>query len=360
MKQEKFLKGRGAQQNTPNKFLKHIHEIRHDFLDFCAKEGEIVTQRRTQYLPVFPKSIVNKITSPDVGMEYSMNPYQGCEHGCIYCYARNTHEYWGLSAGLDFERQILIKKNAASLLESKLKSKKWKATTIVLSGNTDCYQPAEQEYKITRACLEVFLKYRHPVGIITKNSLILRDIDLLRELNSYGLVGVNISITTLSENTRRILEPRTATIKKRLETIKTLTENKIPVNAMLAPIIPGINSHELINLSKAAADYGASSFGYTIVRLNGAIGHIFSDWIRKALPDKAEKVLNLIASCHGGTLNDSRFGLRTKGEGKIAHQIKEMAKLAKLKYYRGRNFPKLNRELHSEYKQGQWNLFNGQ
>lgn len=358
MKQNNFIRGRGAQQNTPNKFLKHIHEIQQDFLEFCRKEGEEAIQKKTQYLAVFPKTIVNKVTSPDVGMEYSMNPYQGCEHGCIYCYARNTHEYWGLSAGLDFEQKILVKKDTAKLLEAKLKSSKWKAATIVLSGNTDCYQPAEQKFKITRACLEVFLRYRHPVGIITKNSLILRDMDLLRELNYHGLVGVNISITSLSENTRRILEPRTTTIKKRLETIAILAENKIPVNAMLAPIIPGINSHEIINLAKAAADHGASSFAYTIVRLNGAIGLIFTDWIRKAMPDRAEKVLSLIASCHGGTLNDSRFGLRSKGEGHIAYQIQEMAKLAKLRYYKGRSFPKLNRELHEQYKLGQWKLFN--
>ena len=291
-------------------------------------------------------------------MEYSMNPYQGCEHGCIYCYARNTHEFWGLSAGLDFEQKILVKKDAASLLESKLRSSKWKAETIVLSGNTDCYQPAEQEYKITRACLEVFLKYRHPVGIITKNSLILRDLDLLKKLSDDGLIGVNISLTSLSENTRRTLEPRTTTIKKRLETIAVLAENKIPVNAMLAPIIPGINSHEILNLAKVAADHGATSFAYTIVRLNGAIGLIFTDWIRKVMPDRAEKVLNLIASCHGGTLNDSRFGLRGRGEGQIAKQIQDMAKLAKRKYFEGRSFPKLNRDLYEQYKQGQWKLFN--
>lgn len=358
MKQNNFIKGRGAQHNTPNKFLKYIHEIEQDFLEFCEKEGEEATKRKTEYLAVFPKTIVNKVTSPDVGMEYSMNPYQGCEHGCIYCYARNTHEFWGLSAGLDFEQKILVKKDAASLLESKLKSGKWKADTIVLSGNTDCYQPAEQEFKITRACLEVFLRYRHPVGIITKNALILRDLDLLKELNTHGLVGVNISLTSLSESTRRILEPRTTTINKRLQTIAILAENKIPVNAMLAPIIPGINSHEIINLAKVAADHGASSFAYTIVRLNGAIGLIFTDWIRKVMPDKAEKVLNLIASCHGGTLNDSRFGLRGKGEGQIAKQIQDMAKLAKLKYFEGRSFPKLNRDLYEPYKKGQWKLFN--
>ncbi|NNJ89867.1 MAG: radical SAM protein, partial [Eudoraea sp.] len=163
-----YLKGRGAQQNSKNQFEVLHSEWRDDFLEFCLKEGELADSNKTAYLPVFPKTIINKVTSPDVGMSYSMNPYQGCEHGCIYCYARNTHEFWGYSAGLDFERKILIKENAPQLLEEKLKSKQWKAETIVLSGNTDCYQPAENKYRITRACLEVFLKYRHPVGIITK------------------------------------------------------------------------------------------------------------------------------------------------------------------------------------------------
>jgi len=241
-----YIKGRGAQQNTHNRFFQHIYETRDDFLEFCRIEGEDADNNKTHYIPIFPKTIVNKVTSPDIGMSFSMNPYQGCEHGCIYCYARNTHEYWGYSAGLDFERKILIKKDAPKLLEAKLKSKKWKAVPIVLSGNTDCYQPAEKKFEITKACLEVFLKYKHPVGIITKNALILRDLPILKELTREGLIGVNISVTSLSEKTRRVLEPRTTTIKKRLETIRVLSENNIPVNAMLAPIIPGINSHEIM------------------------------------------------------------------------------------------------------------------
>lgn len=352
-----FLKGRGAQENTPNKFLQHIYETRDDFLEFCRVEGEEADNNKTQYIPIFPKTIVNEVKSPDVGMMYSMNTYQGCEHGCVYCYARNTHEYWGYSAGLDFERKILVKKDAPQLLEAKLKSKSWKACTIVLSGNTDCYQPAEQKFKITQACLEVFLKYRHPVGIITKNGLLLRDLDLLRELNNYGLVGVNVSVTSLREETRRILEPRTASIAKRLKTIKVLADNGIPVNAMLAPIIPGINSHEIMDLAKAVSENGALSFAFTVVRLNGAIGGIFTDWIRKTLPDRADKVLNQIKECHGGTLNDSRFGIRSKGEGKIATQIHDMVRLAKRNYFKDKKFPVLNTELHAQYKTGQLSLF---
>ncbi len=352
-----YRKGRGAQTYVPNKFSRLIHEIRDDFLEFCRVGGEEAHQDRTNHIPIFPKTIVNKITSPDVGIGYSLNPYQGCEHGCVYCYARNTHEFWGYGAGLDFEQQILIKKEAPVLLEEKLKSRTWKAETIVLSGNTDCYQPAEKKFEITRKCLKVFLKYRHPVGIITKNALVLRDMDILKELANDGLIAVNISITSLSEETRRILEPRTATIKKRLETIRLLSENGIPVNAMLAPIIPGINSHEIMELAKVVSDNGALSFGSTIVRLNGAIGHIFTDWIHKAMPHKADKVLAQIMSCHGGTLNDSRFGMRSKGEGKIAFYIHDMLELAKRTYFKSRELPKLNKSLHEQYKNGQLRLF---
>lgn len=357
MKSNEYIKGRGAQHNSPNKFFEYSHETRDDFLEFCRLEGEDADYNKTQYLPIFPKTIVNKVTSPDVGMEYSMNPYQGCEHGCIYCYARNTHEFWGYSAGLDFERKILIKENAPQLLEAKLKNKKWKACTIVLSGNTDCYQPAERKYEITRACLEVFLKYRHPVGVITKNALILRDLDILEALAKDNLIGVNISVTSLSEKTRRILEPRTSSLKKRLETIRVLSSNGIPVNAMLAPIIPGINSHEVLKLAKAVADNGACSFAFTVVRLNGAIGQIFTNWIEKTLPDKAQKVLHQIQECHGGNLNDSRFGIRGRGDGKIAKQIHEMVRLAQQRYFRDKTFPKLNTALHEPYKEGQLRLF---
>jgi len=242
-------------------------------------------------------------------------------------------------------------------LEQLLKKKSWKAKTIVMSGNTDCYQPAEKQFEITKQCLKVFLKYKHPVGIITKNALILRDLEILKELAKDNLVGLNMSITSLSEETRRILEPRTATTKKRLETVKKLSENGIPVNVMLAPIIPSINSHEILPLAKAVSEAGASSIAHTIVRLNGAIGEIFTDWIHKTLPDKAEKVLHQIESCHGGTLNESRFGDRMRGEGQISKQIKDLVHLARLKYFKGKQMPKLNTELHEQYKVGQMKLF---
>jgi len=351
------IKGRGAQKNVHNRFFELKHETRDDFLEFCRKEGEDADPNKTLYLETFPKTIVNKVTSPDVGMLYSMNPYQGCEHGCIYCYARNTHEYWGFSAGLDFERRILIKKNAPQLLEQKLKSKNWKAHPIVMSGNTDCYQPAEKKFEITRQCLEVFLKYKHPVAIISKNALVLRDLDIIKELAKDNLIGMNVSITSLSEKTRRILEPRTATIKKRLEVIKTLSENGVPVNAMLAPIIPAINSHEILPLAKTVSEYGAVSCAFTVVHLNGAIGEIFTDWIKKTMPDKAEKVLSQIRDCHGGTLNDSRFGVRKRGDGKIAEQLHRLMQLARHKYFKDKVRAKLNTSLFQQYKTGQIKLF---
>ncbi|RKE98918.1 PA0069 family radical SAM protein [Ichthyenterobacterium magnum] len=357
MNPKSIIKGRGAQLNVHNRFFELSHEQRDDFLEFCHIEGEEPDKNKTQYLSVFPKTIVNKVTSPDVGMMYSMNMYQGCEHGCIYCYARNSHEFWGYSAGLDFERKILVKKEAPKLLEQLLKKKSWQAHTIVMSGNTDCYQPAEKQFKITRDCLNVFLKYKHPVGIITKNALILRDLDILKELAKDNLVAVNISITSLSEKTRQILEPRTATIKKRLKTVEVLSKNDIPVNVMLAPIIPSINSHEILPLAKAVSEAGALSIGHTIVRLNGAIGEIFTDWIKKALPDRAEKVLHQIENCHGGTLNESRFGKRMRGEGEIAKQINDLVKLAKLKYFKNKTMVKLNTSLHKTYKDGQLKLF---
>jgi len=351
-----YLKGRGAQSRHANRFEELRHEPLPEFRDHLRMHGE-EERERTQFTRIHPKTIVNKITSPDVGMSYSMNPYQGCEHGCVYCYARNSHQYWGYGPGLEFESRILVKENAPELLEAHLKKEAWRATPIVLSGNTDCYQPAEKQFRITRACLEVFLKYRHPVGIITKNALVLRDLDLLQELNRDGLVGVHVSVTTLREETRQLLEPRTASTAKRLKTIRELSAAGIPVNAMIAPLIPGINSHELLDLAREAAACGARSFGFTLVRLNGAIGELFTEWIRKAMPGKADKVLSQIRACHSGQLSDSRFGTRMKGEGELACHLHQLAGLARRRFYVGREFPPLNTELHALYKKGQWRLF---
>lgn len=352
-----YIKGRGAQKNVPNRFFAESAEMLDDFLNYCAAENDQPESNRTRFLEVFPKTIVNKVESPDLSMAYSMNVYQGCEHGCIYCYARNSHEYWGYSAGLDFERKILVKKNAPQLLEEKLRSKSWQAHPIVMSGNTDCYQPAEQRFGITRQCLEVFHKLRHPVAIITKNALISRDLDLLTELAKDNLIGVNVSITSTNEKVRQLLEPRTATIRKRLDTVRLLSQSGIPVNVMLAPIIPGINSHEILPLAKAASEAGALSIAHTVVRLNGAIGEIFTDWIYKAMPDRADKVLNQIKACHGGTLNDSRWGERMRGDGEFAQMIRSQMTLAKKKFFAGKTYPELNTSMYAQYKDGQLSLF---
>lgn len=349
-------KGQGAQVNPHNRFFQQEKITDGEYLDYLVGEGEDLNTR-TRYIEVFPKTIVNKVPSPDVGMKWSLNSYQGCEHGCTYCYARNTHEYWGYSAGTDFERVILVKKNAPDLLAQKLRSKAWKADTIVMSGNTDCYQPVERKLEITRAMLDTFWRYRHPVGIITKNALIQRDLDIIEKLQSERLIMVVVSLTTLDDELRRLMEPRTASVKRRLDTISALSSIGVPVMVMVAPMIPGLNSHEVFDLLKAAKDAGAVDAGYTMVRLNGQIGDIFTDWIKRTYPDRASKVLNHISGAHGGSLNDSRYGTRMRGEGNMAKQIADTFKLAKRMLFRDPVDMQLNTQLHAQYKHGQLNLF---
>ncbi|MBF9254328.1 PA0069 family radical SAM protein [Pontibacter sp. 172403-2] len=333
MKPEEYLKGRGAQYNPANPYLKQEYVAGH----IEGLDEPMISNSRTEFFIENPKKIVNRVESPDIGLSYSLNPYQGCEHGCIYCYARNTHQYWGYGAGLDFERKIIIKENAPEVLARQLENKNWKVMPIMLAGNTDCYQPIEAKKKLTRRILEVLLQYRHPVSLITKNALILRDMDLLQELNKLDLVHVNISITTLDEKLRQKLEPRTASGAKRLEVVRQLAAAGLDVNVMVAPVIPGLNDSEIPQIIKKAAEAGACNAAYTIVRLNGSIGPIFEDWIRQAFPDKADKVLHQIADCHGGQLNDSRFGTRISGEGKFAEAIANLFKMSKQKYMAGRS-----------------------
>jgi DNA repair photolyase len=332
---ESYFKGRGAQIKTENKFLKAQYVTEHPE----GLDEPLLETPNTQIFIENPKKIVNKVDSPDLGMVYSMNPYQGCEHGCIYCYARNTHEYYGFSAGLDFETKIIVKKNAAQTLEQQLLGRNWQVAPIMLSGNTDCYQPQERKFQLTRQMLQVLSKYRHPVGMITKNSLITRDIDILKDLAADNLVHVMISITTLNEDLRRVMEPRTASSMKRLKTIEELANAKIPVGVMNAPIIPGLNHHEITAVIKAAADHGAAAAGMTVVRLNGSIGKIFEDWLRKNFPDRFEKVWNQISSMHGGSVNDSDFGRRMSGEGNVADMIHQLFRSAKAKFMAGRQIP---------------------
>jgi DNA repair photolyase len=346
-----YFKGRGAQIKTENKYLKAQYTTDH----IEGLDEELLETPLTQIFHETPKKIVNKVNSPDLHFGFSMNPYQGCEHGCIYCYARNTHEYYGFSAGLDFETKIIIKQNAAALLEKHLLQPSWQAVPIMLSGNTDCYQPQEKKFQITRSMLEVMMKYRHPVGIITKNALIQRDIDILKNLAEEKLVNVMISITTLDEDLRRQMEPRTASAIKRLQTVETLSKAGIPVGVMNAPVIPGLNHHEIPNILKAASEHGAITCGMTVVRLNGSVSKIFEDWLRKNFPDRFEKVWNQISDLHGGNVNDSTFGRRMSGEGNIAEAIQQLYRVAKKKYFTGKAMPPM--DLTKFRKGGNLNLF---
>lgn len=336
--EEEYFKGRGAQIKSENKFLKAHYVTDH----VEGLDEPLLSQPTTQIFYENAKKIVNKVTSPDLGMMYSLNPYQGCEHGCIYCYARNTHEYWGFSAGLDFESKIIVKKNAPSLLEKFILHPDWNALPISVSGNTDCYQPLERKLEITRGLLKIFAQYRHPVGMITKNSLVLRDLDLLKDLASDNLVNVFISITTLDDDLRRTMEPRTASAMKRLKTVEALAKAGVPVGIMAAPIIPGLNHHEIPQILKAAAEHGALTAGMTVVRLNGSIGKIFEDWLRKNFPDRFDKVWNQICSMHGGTVNDSQFGRRMSGEGNFAEIIYQLYRMSKRKYFDGKKMPPMD------------------
>jgi DNA repair photolyase len=346
------LKGRGAQMNSSNKFLKNTLEYDEAYTYI---DEDNFRSSKTKYLIESPKKIINDIKSPDVPQGKSINPYQGCEHGCIYCYARNTHEYFGYSAGLDFEQKILIKKNAPELLEKEFKKKNWKSVPVLFSGNTDCYQPAEKRFQLTRKMLLLCLKYQNPVTIITKNALILRDIEILEKLARLNLIHIIISITTLNEDLRRAMESRTVSGIKRLEVIKKLTERGIPVGVNTAPIIPSLNDHEIPKLIKLSAENGACMSSYILVRLNGSIGPIFTDWIHKYFPNKAEKVLKQIKETHQGSLGDNQFGRRMKGDGVYAEHIKQLHKLSCKKYFSGKGFPPF--DLNAFIGNGQLSLF---
>jgi DNA repair photolyase len=329
-----YFKGRGSQINSNNRFSKYQYSQEYtEVLD-----EEFLVNEKTEIIYAYPKTVVNKVDSPDLGLEYSINPYQGCEHGCIYCYARNSHEYWGYSAGLDFEQKIIVKQNVVEILEKNFSNKKWEVKPLMISGNTDCYQPLEKKFEITRKILQTCLKFKHPVSIITKNALVTRDIDILQELAKENLAHVMVSITGTDESIRQKLEPRTATYKNRFRVIEQLSRAGIPCGVMVAPIIPGINNHEIPNVIELAAKAGATAAGYTIVRLNGAVGPIFKDWLIKNFPDRADKVWNQICDSHGGNVNDSRFGVRMRGEGKMAESIKMLFAVSKKRFLKEENF----------------------
>lgn len=343
------MKGQGAQRNVINRFDKYTFE----------PEDEDFETSKTTFTEIFPKTIVNEVKSPDLRMEYSMNPYQGCEHGCSYCFARPTHEYWGFSAGIDFERKIMFKKNAPELLEKFFKKRGYQPRTIMLSGNTDCYQPIERELEITRKILKVCLDYRHPVSIITKNALILRDLDILKPMAEQNLVNVSLSIPTLNEEIRRKMEPRTSSSNNKLKAIEVLSQNGIPVNVMVAPVIPGLTSDESLSILKkvSEAEAGALSFGYVLVRLNDAVEPVFVKWIETAFPDRAQKVLNLIRSMRGGNLGEKRYYERYQGQGNIAEMIHNTFAIGKKKFFSEKEIKSLNIENFTGTKDQQLKLF---
>lgn len=314
--------GRGTPENPPNRFEKLVYVRDPESID--PEEPS----PKTQFLRDVSKSLISYNDSPDVGFEASINPYRGCEHGCIYCYARPYHEYLGFSSGLDFETKILVKENAPELLRNELTSKRWQPKVLAISGVTDPYQPIERKLQLTRKCLEVLAEFRNPVIIITKNQLVSRDVDLLKELASFDAAAVCVSVTTLDAELARVMEPRTSTPANRLEAIQTLAQAGIPVRVLVAPVIPGLTDHETPSIIKAAAKAGASHAGYVVVRLPHGVGELFEGWLEEHFPDRKKKVLNRIREMRGGKLNDPNFGTRMKGEGVFADQIRSMFKLA--------------------------------
>jgi DNA repair photolyase len=318
------IRGRGASWSPANRFEKlHV-----DLNDVDVVDVDLATeerpQRATQYFRDETKSVITRNNSPDVGFETSLNPYRGCEHGCIYCYARPTHEYLGFSAGLDFESKIMVKTSAPELLRAELESPRWQPQTLVLSGVTDPYQPVERKLGITRGCLEVLARFRNPVAIITKNRLVTRDVDLLRDLVAHNGAAVNISVTSLDSNLQRVLEPRTSSPQARLDAISQLRSAGIPTGVMVAPIIPGLTDHEVPKIMDACAKAGAQFAGYTIVRLPWAVAPLFEHWLEEHFPERKEKVLGRIRHLRGNRLNNSKWHTRMTGEGIFAEQIASM------------------------------------
>jgi DNA repair photolyase len=316
---------RGVPENPANRFEK-IH-LEPD-ADWNPDDDPLP---RTRFFKDHSQTVISHNDSPDIGFEASLNPYRGCEHGCIYCYARPTHEFLGFSAGLDFESKIMVKEDAPELLRKEMSSPKWQPQVIFMSGVTDCYQPVERKLKLTRRCLEVLAEFRNPVFIVTKNRLVTRDLDLLSELARHHSVGVWLSITTLDSELRKVMEPRTSPPAARLAAIRELSGAGIPVGVNVAPIIPGMTDHEMPAILKAAAEAGATSAGYTVVRLPYAVAPLFEKWLETHFPDRKEKVLNRLRAMRGGKLYDAQWGKRFSGEGIFANQIGQMFKVARRK-----------------------------
>jgi DNA repair photolyase len=317
-------RGRGARSNPAHRFT---HEAR-NFLDDGWESLAELPPLKTEIFTETPKSIISRNDSPDISFDRSINPYRGCEHGCTYCYARPAHAYMGLSPGLDFESKLFIKPNAAALLREELTATNYTPRTIALGANTDPYQPIEKQYRISRGVLEVLSEFKHPVGIVTKNAMVTRDIDLLEPMAKLGLVKVALSITTLDGKLARAMEPRASTPAKRLAAIEALAKAGIATVVMLGPIIPGLNDHEIENILKAARMAGATEAGYTMLRLPHEVKGIFKDWLEKQYPDRYGKVMSQVKNVRGGRESSAQFGERMTGSGPVAWTIGRRFQLA--------------------------------
>jgi DNA repair photolyase len=317
-------KGRGSHINPANRFLAVHVEDDWEHFDGDAEFLADASRPAIEYLPDASQSIVSENDSPDVPFRYSVNPYRGCAHGCSYCYARPGHEYLGLNAGLDFETKILVKHDAPALLREFLARPSWVPESITFSGVTDCYQPAEREFRLTRGCLEVAAEARQPISIITKNALVVRDLDILQPMAAANLVHVNISVTTLDAELGRTMEPRTSTPAARLRAIRALRDAGVPVRVMVAPVIPGLNDSEIPSVLAAAAEAGAQGAGYVMLRLPLTVRPVFLEWLERTHPDSRERIENAIRSVRGGALNSSDFGKRMAGSGLRAQQIERV------------------------------------
>ena len=313
---------RGTLINPPNRFEK-IEVVRDPDADLGPEFGDEISPRTTFYDDA-SESLLTENDSPDVGFSVGLNVYRGCEHGCAYCYARPYHEYLGWSSGLDFESRILVKKRAPVLLREEFSAKRWVPQPVAMSGVTDCYQPAERHFKLTRQCLEVFVEFRNPLAIITKNFLVTRDVALLAELARWDCVSVNLTLTTLDAELAGSLEPRAARPEHRLRAIRLLTEAGVPVSVMIAPVIPGLTDHEIPALLAAAAEAGARRANYVVLRLPWAVKSIFTNWLEVHAPTKKDRVLARIRDLRGGVLNVSEWGQRMKGEGIFAEHIRDL------------------------------------
>jgi DNA repair photolyase len=344
--------GRGAASNPMNRFERLDVEVDLDHLDPDAPSP------RTEFLVDATRSVISENDSPDVGFRFSINPYRGCEHGCIYCYARPTHEYLGLSTGLDFETKVFVKRDAPQLLRAELMRASWKGDSLSFSGVTDCYQPIERTLKLTRRCIEVLAEFRNPLSIITKSHLITRDIDLLQPLARQGLAVAILSVTTLDPEVSRTMEPRAASPQRRLDAIRELAAAGIPTAVMIAPVVPGLTDHEMPAILSAARAAGAQCCGYVPLRLPFAVKELFEQWLNQHFPDRAGKVLSRIRQLRGGKLNDSNWHSRMRGEGVFADQMKSMFELAKRRAGLTQPFPELRSDLFTRpARDGQLPLF---